>query len=195
MLQVEGVTIAYPPNPPILHDISFSLAEGSITALMGSSGLGKTSLLHLFAGLLKPAAGHVTAAATFKTTVMFQEDRLLPWVSAVKNVVLGMPQPDEQAAGRLLKRMDIADIHALPAALSGGMKRRVALARALLAGGDLLLLDEPFTGADDAMKENLSSVILESGKTVLFSTHDERDAALMRAQILLLRHDGARLLP
>ena len=195
MLRVKGLTIAYPNRPPILRGISFELAAGSVTALMGSSGLGKTSLLKVLAGIHPASSGLIELAPEATTIMMFQEDRLLPWITARQNVLLGMRVPDEKRVTEMLNRMGIEDPSVLPDALSGGMQRRVALARAMLAGGDLLLLDEPFTGIDDPLKSTLAEIILANRKTVLFSTHDEREAFLMNASVLALHQDRAEWLP
>ena len=195
MLRVKGLTIAYPNRPPILRGISFELAAGSVTALMGSSGLGKTSLLKVLAGIHPASSGLIELAPEATTIMMFQEDRLLPWITARQNVLLGMRVPDEKRVTEMLKRMGIEDPSVLPDALSGGMQRRVALARAMLAGGDLLLLDEPFAGIDDPLKSTLAEIILANRQTVLFSTHDEREAFLMNASVLALHQDRAEWLP
>lgn len=190
MLQVHDLSIAYPPQAPILSSISFHLPSEGVFALMGPSGLGKTSLLKAIAGLLQPVAGSIQFSEPCKPVMLFQEDRLLPWCSALKNVCLGMTEPDESVANALLRRMGIDAVDALPGSFSGGMQRRVALARALAAGGDMLLLDEPFTGMDATLKGELAPIIREFGKLIVFSTHDKADAELMAAKLMLLQADA-----
>ncbi len=193
MLQVKSLTAGYPDKPEVIRNLSFSLPRKGAFALMGPSGLGKTTLLRVLAGLLIPTSGDVAGLSAVKTTIMFQENRLLPWCSALKNVLLGMPAADETKARAMLTSMHIVDPEVLPNALSGGMQRRIALVRALLTGADVLLLDEPFTGMDQALKEDLAPIILQLDNLVVFSTHDASDAALMQAKVMMLHHDGVTM--
>lgn len=194
-MRIDKLSLAYPPKPPIIKDISISLPQPGVYALMGPSGLGKTSLLKAIAGLLPMASGSISGLEGKRITMMFQEHRLLPWRSALTNVMLGMPVPDAQQASELLHALELEDLDAYPDALSGGMQRRVALARALAHGGEVLLLDEPFTGMDEALKERAARLILAQGAAlIIFSTHEQRDARLMQARQLMLHQDRIDLM-
>lgn len=156
-----------------------------ITALMGPSGSGKTTFFRLLCGLQKPDSGAVLGfPKTF--TVLFQEDRLLPWVDALTNVAL---VSDTETAKACLKTVGLAsDMHTFPANLSGGMCRRVAIARALAHKSEILLLDEPLKGLDEELRVQMLNLIKAEGATrpVLFITHDEREVEALGAEVLTL---------
>jgi NitT/TauT family transport system ATP-binding protein len=157
---------------------------------MGSSGKGKTTLLNLVLGLQKPDNG-VVSVESKNISAVFQEDRLCEDFTAVANVVAvtGKKVPREKIV-ELLKELELSgNENEKVKNLSGGMKRRVAIARCLLAESNILLLDEPFKGLDDQTRETVSKVILASAvnKTLLVSTHDIRDAELLNAEIFELK--------
>ena len=165
----------------IFDHFTLELPDTGVVALMGDSGRGKTTLLRLLAGLETPESGMITGIEGKKTAFLFQEDRLLPARSALKNVSL---VSNEKTARQWLSALEIPDVNALPGALSGGMCRRVALARALAFGGDLLLLDEPFTGLDKALTARVIERIRDAVPLIIMSTHSEEDAALMGAEVI-----------
>ena len=159
----------------VLRDLSFAAGPG-ITAVMAPSGSGKTTLLRILLGLERPDSGTVEGLAGKRISAVFQEDRLLEHLSAEGNLrfVLGR-EYDPKAARALLDRLGLPDTGAQPVReFSGGMKRRLALARALLAPFDALLLDEPFTGLDRENRERARAAILEAAgeRPVLLVTHD-----------------------
>ena len=163
----------------VLRDLSFAAGPG-ITAVMAPSGSGKTTLLRILLGLERPDSGTVEGLAGKRLSAVFQEDRLLEHLSAGGNLrfVLGRDY-DAQAARATLDRLGLPDTGAQPVReFSGGMKRRLALARALLAPFDALLLDEPFTGLDRENWERARAAILEAAgdRPVLLVTHDPADA-------------------
>lgn len=121
---------------------------------------------------------------------MFQEDRLLPWYSALKNVMLAMPKENEEEARNILQRLGIEQADALPSALSGGMKRRVALARAIAFHPDVMLLDEPFSGIDAETRKVIAPFVRQSSPLIVFATHGMKDTVLMKADRILSIHDG-----
>lgn len=167
MLELSNISKSF-EGKPVLENYSLCLSPG-IYAVIGSSGIGKTTLLRIIAGLEKYTG---TVAGAGRISYCFQEPRLLPWCTAVENVAL---VSDKSTAAALLSRMGLEkELCAYPAELSGGMQRRVALARALAAPCDTLLLDEPLTGLDVHTREAVLEVIRDSaqGKTVLFVTHD-----------------------
>jgi len=164
----------------VFADFSHTFPGGKTTCVTGPSGSGKTTLLRIAAGLLKPDAGIVRKPAGLRASFVFQEDRLLPWASALTNItVLGVPEVD---ASEALVQVGLGgELHAMPDELSGGMLRRLAIARAIAFGGDLFFLDEPLRGLDvetaapvlAAMKKALS------GKTALLITHNEVEAEVL----------------
>ena len=174
----------------ILNKVSFSLPDAGIFALMGSSGIGKSSLLKVLSGLLAPDSGTIRGLDNLRVGIMFQEDRLLPWHTALKNVMLAMEHPSQEEARKLLDALEIgesADMY--PAVLSGGMKRRAALARAIAFSPDVLLLDEPFSGIDEQIKGRISPFIQKTAPLIIFSTHNVKDAGMMGAMNILTLRD------
>ncbi|MCI8554665.1 MAG: ATP-binding cassette domain-containing protein [Clostridiales bacterium] len=179
----------------LLHRFSLELPEKGILCLSGPSGCGKTTLLRLLAGLEQPEKGQIEGLSGLIPAMAFQEDRLLPWCTVRENVALaaGGERPQEEADTWLL-RMELEDeADSFPARLSGGMKRRVALARALAAPAGLLLLDEPFTGLDRPLWERLVPLIAAEGqrRLIVMTTHQEEEAKALSARRLLL--DGPPL--
>lgn len=180
MIEFSGVSVRF-GEKAALRDFSYAFERGRAYAVLGPSGCGKTTLLRLAAGLLAPTEGRVRC--TERVSICFQEDRLLPWYTARENVALALAGTPRESvlseADAWLARVSLAgEERALPASLSGGMKRRVSLARALALPADALLLDEPFRALDEAAhRELLALVKRESrGKLLLLVTHDERDA-------------------
>ena len=174
----------------ILNKVSFSLPDAGVFALMGSSGIGKSSLLKILFGLLAPDSGTIRGLDNLRVGILFQEDRLLPWHTALKNVMLAMEHPSQEEARILLDALEIGDsADAYPAVLSGGMKRRAALARAIAFSPDVLLLDEPFTGIDEQIKGRISPFIQKSAPLIIFSTHNLQDADMMGAMNILTLRD------
>lgn len=164
----------------VLRDLSFTAGPG-ITCVMAPSGSGKTTLLRGLLGLERPDSGTVEGLAGKRISAVFQEDRLLEHLSAGGNLrfVLGR-EYDPKAARALLDRLALPDTGTQPVReFSGGMKRRLALARALLVPFDALLLDEPFTGLDQANRDRAQAAIRETAgdRPVLLVTHDPADAA------------------
>lgn len=153
------------------------------TVLRGASGAGKTTLLRVLAGLYKPDAGTVRGAEALRISLVFQEDRLLPWYTALDNVAL---VSDRTNAERMLLQLGLEGfLHEKPAALSGGMKRRVAIARALAYGGDLLLLDEPFTGLDETAKASAAEALRLAGVPLIAALHNDGEAALLHPKTIV----------
>lgn len=190
---LEGVSKTY-EGKPVLQDLSLRFEEGKVTAIMGPSGLGKTTLLKILLGL-ESCEGSVTGMEGRRPAVVFQESRLLPWLSLKQNLELVCgPGKDREIADALalMELTDAADKK--PAELSGGMQRRGALARAIAYGGDILVLDEPFTGLDEDLKERIAGKLSrqwrESGQTVLFVTHDSTEAKAYADTIVKLNEGG-----
>ena len=160
----------------VLRDFSVEIPLCGVTVLRGASGAGKTTLFRLLLGLEKPDAGEIIGMQGRKPAVVFQEDRLLPWSNALENVSLGS---DAARANAALSRLGLCEsMCQLPRELSGGMKRRVAIARALAFGGDILFLDEPFTGLDEENKRIAANAMLEPHIPIIVITHDDAEADL-----------------
>lgn len=182
MIRLEDVTFSYGREAPVLEQLTLHIPAGGRLCLMGASGAGKTTVLRLVLGLEAPQAGRVTLPEGARLSAVFQEDRLLPWKTALENAALFS---DTAAARTMLERLGLGDSLAVyPAALSGGMKRRVALARALCHPFDVLVLDEPLTGLDGETRAQCLAVIDEAaaGHTLLLATHDEAEAAALHAE-------------
>jgi len=179
----------------VLDDLGLDIAPGQFVALLGESGSGKTTLLRALAGLDVEARSSGTAVAHGNVSVLFQDSRLLPWLTVLDNLTLGLDaQAARPAAVQLLREVGLADkAAAWPASLSGGQKQRAALARSLLREPHVLLADEPF-GALDAltrlrMQGLLRRMVERVRPTVILVTHDVDESLLLADRILVLR-DG-----
>ena len=182
MLKLEKISLKYGDNT-VLHDLSYEFEHGKLTAILGESGVGKTTLLNIIAGLLKPE----------RISYVFQDPRLFDWMTATENV---STVSNDTLAVEMLTLMGLEDsLDKYPAELSGGMKQRVSLARALAYSPDLILLDEPFKGLDPELRREVSKKVLEliRGKTAIMITHDESDAELADT-VLTLSSQGTTLL-
>lgn len=171
----------------VLDGFNASFEIGKVTCVMGESGGGKTTLLNLIMGLLKPDAGEISGVPN-KISAVFQEDRLCEPYSAVRNVlaVTGHSVAEDDIVA-LLRELRLEGSEYLPVnTLSGGMRRRVALARALLAESELVLLDEPFKGLDEETRLQVIETLKKytSGKTLIISTHDSRDCIELGASVI-----------
>ena len=196
LLSLKNVTFAFPGWPPTVDGVDLDVAPGAFHCLVGRSGCGKTTLLKLAAGLLRPDAGEVVFRGRRHDAIgpdigfVFQSPNLLEWQRVIDNVLLPVTlhhrttQQELDRAHQLLERLGLAS-HATkyPRQLSGGQQSRVALARALILQPSLLLLDEPFAALDAITREELQRDLLaasrEAGTTVLFVTHDIAEAVYL----------------
>lgn len=169
-------------------EISFEIELGKVTSVMAPSGFGKTTLLKCIAGLLAPSSGNIINVPE-KISFVFQDDRLLEDFSAISNIKFITKKYDEKSALDILSKLNLKDVKNTPVKqLSGGMKRRVAIARALCADYDLLILDEPFKGLDNELRDKVIDFIKEynKDKTVIVVTHDIYEAEKFGGNIIKL---------
>lgn len=182
----------------VLRGVSLRLDAGEVTAVLGRSGAGKTTLLKLLGGLDAPDGGRVTLPEGLRTAFVFQEARLMPWLTAEKNVCFGQRRSAQNLnrARAWLSRVGLAGFErAFPAQLSGGMKQRVALARALFHRADYLLMDEPFAALDPftraEMQRMFGQLRRQTGVGALLVTHSVDEALLLADAIHIL--DGGAI--
>ena len=196
----------------VLRDVSFDVRIGDVVAILGPSGSGKSTLLNMAAGLIFPDAGQVvvmgqrTDAAVDWSHVgyMFQDDRLLPWRVAVRNVALALEAGAMPAAERLRRARAVLDLVGLggfeqsyPYQLSGGMRSRVALARSLVGEPQILLMDEPFSRLDaqtrSSMHRELVRIHAMRAMTILFVTHDVEEAVVLADHVVMMSARPGRI--
>jgi NitT/TauT family transport system ATP-binding protein len=189
----------------VLRDVSFDVRIGDVVAILGPSGSGKSTLLNMAAGLIFPDGGQVVVmgqsidAAVDWSHVgyMFQDDRLLPWRVAVRNVALALEAGSMPAAERLRRARAVLDLvglggfeHSYPHQLSGGMRSRVALARSLVGEPQILLMDEPFSRLDaqtrGSMHRELLRIHAMRAMTILFVTHDVEEAVVLADHVVMM---------
>lgn len=202
MLQVTRLCAEY-QGQRVLQDVSLQIAPGQLVVVLGPSGCGKTTLLNSIAGFIPPAAGSITLDGQPVTGpgadrgVVFQHEGLLPWRDVLSNVELGLQlagvdrESRCQTAQAMLQRVGLSGFERhFIWQLSGGMRQRVGIARALAADPRLLLLDEPFGALDaftrEQMQELLLSIWRDTGKQVLLITHDIEEAVFLASELLLL---------
>ncbi|MCL2368204.1 MAG: ATP-binding cassette domain-containing protein [Oscillospiraceae bacterium] len=183
MISFQNVILDY-PDERVLDGFTLDLPTDGITCLSGPSGCGKTSLLRIIAGIMTPTSGLVTGLPE-KPAILFQEDRLIPHLSAEQNIAAVLPSDRAHEAGLWLQRVELQDdADKRPRDLSGGMRRRVALARTLAYGGDFLLLDEPFTGLDAALTVEMAALIQSLNLPALVVTHSRAEIELLGGHVL-----------
>jgi NitT/TauT family transport system ATP-binding protein len=193
-----------------LQGISLAVAAGEFVSIIGQSGCGKSTLLSLISGILKPTGGAVlvdgrpVGGPNRKVGYMLQQDYLFEWRTILENTVLGaeiqgadMKQARERAA-QLLTRYGLGEfLHHLPRQLSGGMRQRVALARTLCTGPDIVLLDEPFSALDSqtrlALADEVTEILRREGKTAILVTHDIGEAVSMAERVIVLSRRPGRI--
>jgi putative hydroxymethylpyrimidine transport system ATP-binding protein len=200
---VERASLTY-DGAPLFRDLTFRLPAGTWTCLLGPSGVGKSSLIRLIAGLAPLESGSVRCSdggpLAGRLAWMAQQDSLLPWLSVLGNVTLGArlrgQEPDLDRAQKLLEQVGLAaQAHQRPATLSGGQRQRTALARTLMEDRPLVLMDEPFSALDAISRARLQALAatLLAGRTVLLVTHDPLEALRLGHQIHIMAGSPARI--
>ncbi|MGW4438267.1 ABC transporter ATP-binding protein [Streptomyces sp. NPDC004596] len=186
----------------VLDDITLDVAPGEFVTLLGASGCGKSTLLNLVAGLDRPTAGGI--ATHGRPALMFQEHALFPWLTAGKNIELALRLrgvPKSERRGRAEELLELVRLQGSYGKrvheLSGGMRQRVAMARALAQDSQLLLMDEPFAALDaitrDLLHDELTRIWAETGLSVLFVTHNVREAVRLAQRVVLLSSRPGRV--
>jgi NitT/TauT family transport system ATP-binding protein len=192
-------------NLAVLADVSADFPPASVTAILGPSGCGKSTLLNIIAGILPSDAGKLSGVPEANFSYSFQEPRLLPWLSAIENIgfalsgAAGEPRALADRAGRFLRNAGLERFAGhKPAKLSGGMKRRLSLARAFAYPSDVLLLDEAFSAVDLKLRIELMDLFSllwrEERRTTIMVTHDVQDALYLADQVLVLSSRPATVL-
>lgn len=192
MLKMTNITFSFDKNI-IFDKFSMELKKGEVVAIMGPSGCGKTTLLGLVSGLLKPQKGEIENAFE-KVAYVFQESRLFPWLTVKENLLAVMNESNENALQTVTECLSLVELEnaadKYPKELSGGMKSRVSLARALAFGGDIFLLDEPFAALDKDLRNVLAirikGYLRERNASAILVTHNREDAEQIADRILTL---------
>ncbi|TJZ83918.1 ATP-binding cassette domain-containing protein [Paracoccus hibiscisoli] len=187
---------------PLARGLDLTCAPGTWMGILGASGVGKSTLGRIVAGLPVPARLQGTADVTGAVTLMGQQDQLLPWASALDNVTIGArlrgQRPDRDRARALLAELGLAGLEARrPAHLSGGQRQRVALARTLIEDRPVIVLDEPFSALDAGTRAQMQDLAARhlAGRTVILITHDPLEAARLCHRAVLIGPAGSRALP
>ncbi len=188
-IEIKNLTKAY-DGQAVLENLSLTFDDGSFTCIMGKSGVGKTTLLNILMGLENADSGVICGLDDKKVSVVFQENRLCNNITALLNIKMVIQKDSritDDKISEYLRRIGLGnDLKKPVIEYSGGMKRRVAILRALLADFDLLIMDEPLKGLDDETKETVIALIKEltKEKTVIMTTHDDSEASLLEANII-----------
>ena len=203
ILETEGVGVTYEESIVALENVSLSIPAAKLTAILGPSGCGKTTLLKVIAGLIEPSTGTVKVREKQivgpgpDRALVFQDFALLPWATVLQNVAFGLrargvPKKErEKTALHYIREVGLLGFEdKYPHQLSGGMRQRTGLARALTINSDILLMDEPFSAVDEQMRRKLQEDLLNllriENKTVIFVTHSIEEAVYLADQVVIL---------
>ncbi len=203
ILKTEDVGVIYDRSIVALENVSLNVPTGKLTAILGPSGCGKTTLLKVIAGLIEPSSGTVkirdkeTIGPGPDRALVFQDFALLPWATVLQNVAFGLraqgvsKREREKTSLTYIKEVGLSGFEdKYPHQLSGGMRQRTGLARALTVNSEILLMDEPFSAVDEQMRRKLQEDLLEllkiENKTVIFVTHSIEEAVYLADQVVIL---------
>lgn len=218
MVELQAVTVGYrgaagsttAVNTPVLDAIDWQISQGALAVLLGPSGCGKSSLLNVIAGFVTPSGGRASVSGRAITGpgadrgVVFQDDALLPWLDVLNNVALplrlrgGGRAAREDKAREFLALVGLEGFESRPVwELSGGMRQRVGIARALAADPEVLLMDEPFGALDALTRERMQELLLKvwqaTGKTIVLVTHGVEEAVFLATDLVVLSRRPARI--
>lgn len=209
-LELKNVSMQFSNSEnATLNEISLCVEPGEFVCIVGASGCGKSTLLNLIAGLLKPTGGEILLDGKKITgpgadrTVMFQDHGLYPWLNVIDNVKFGMKlagvpkEEQEERALHYLKMVNLLEYRDYPIhQISGGMRQRTALARALTMDSSVLLMDEPFSALDkqtsNKLREELQRIWMETKRTILFITHSVEEAVYLGDRVVVLSADSQK---
>jgi ABC-type nitrate/sulfonate/bicarbonate transport system ATPase subunit len=204
VLHLEDISFGYPGYPEVLSGLTTSLYTGEIVCVIGASGCGKSTMLNLAGGFLKPSSGilsdgrgEVSSPSAERVMVFQDSDQLFPWLTVRENAAF--PNSPRDRVLQLLTMVGLSDAAELyPAQLSGGMKQRAVIARALAGSPEILLLDEPFTALDAPTRRGLQDTLLdlnaEFGVSMLFVTHDIREAVYLADRIMVMMPNEVKMI-
>lgn len=190
MVKLENLSKSFDGNL-VIDELNIEFLNNQITCVLSASGAGKTTMLRIISGLEKECFGKATGAG--KVSVTFQEDRLFDQLTALQNIEI---VSDNKTAKKLLEQMGLGlEADKYPNQLSGGMRRRISLARSLAVQSDTLILDEPLKGLDVALKQSVYNLLLDysKGKTVIMTTHDIADAVNIADRVLYFSANGFKI--
>jgi NitT/TauT family transport system ATP-binding protein len=200
LLKLENVSISF-GAVEVIRNFSLSVTDQEFVAIVGPSGCGKTTLLNLLSGFERPSSGRILRRGSLR--MVYQQDGLFPWRTVTENISLGLAHIRDQRVrsneiSELLRLIRIDGFeHHYPHQLSGGMRQRVELARALAGDSDILLLDEPFSAVDYLtrlrLRDELGRLLNSGGRTVLLVTHDIEEAAQLADRVVVLTERPARI--
>ncbi|AOA57868.1 taurine ABC transporter ATP-binding protein [Acinetobacter larvae] len=211
ILRAQQIGLNFEQNPiAILEDIQLEVAEGELTVILGESGCGKTSLLNILAGFQAPSRGVVkidhdtVSGPDARRAVVFQEHALMPWLNVAENVAFALKlkginaAQTQQHVDNILKIVGLSHVATANIwQLSGGMKQRVGIARALMSHANFILLDEPFAALDAFTRESMQQLVLDlwiaQGKGFFLITHDIEEALLLGQQLVLMSARPGRI--
>ena len=203
ILNTDSINVVYQESLIALQNVSLDIPAAKLTAILGPSGCGKTTLLKVIAGLIKPTSGTVKVRGKEiegpgpDRALVFQDFALLPWATVLQNVGFGLrargvPKKErEETSLHYIKEVGLLGFEdKYPHQLSGGMRQRTGLARALTINSDILLMDEPFSAVDEQMRrklqEDLLNLLKVENKTVIFVTHSIEEAVYLADQVIIL---------
>jgi NitT/TauT family transport system ATP-binding protein len=203
MIRFEHVQKGFPVTGDVVTDLSFEVPSGEFVVFLGPSGCGKSTILRLIAGLEKASLGQIVVRSR-KIGFVFQDASLMPWRTVLQNILLPLEIQNAATSSHqgealaLLADVGLADsAHKLPSQLSGGMKMRVSLARALITRPDILLLDEPFAALDEITRTQIGlevrAMVERLGITTIFVTHSMNEAIMLGDRAFVLSARPARV--